>query len=397
MTDVIDDEQLQVPLYPLEGHIEVSQPCISDDDASKLANLLIAADNPIMICGRGAHASAAYEEVRELAELIGMPVTTSYQGKGIIAETHDLALGVMEKYGAPLTDKIIRNADVILAVGTCLAPDNTNNCSPEFINVKKQKLIQIDVDPRNAGWTYPLTLGITSDAKLALQKVIEQVKSKFKYFTYDVDKRIEELKKLKQAPEMEFFSSEHYDSTETPIEPESIVKIFNELISENNIIVLDAGNNRAWFTRLLQTNTTEQVYGAGGVAAMAYGPSASLAAAMLKPNKKIVCVAGDSSFMMTPYVLSFAKENNLPISYVILNDSAYGNVRDVLSRKGKSISLNPERDFVKIANGFGVEGLTVKNYEELRPAIDQALNTKELMVVDIKINPKASHLRIRRY
>jgi len=396
MTDVIDDEELQVPLYPLEGHIKVSPPCISDDDANTIANLLIAADRPVMICGRGTHAAAAYNEVKELAELIGVPVATSYQGKNVIAEIHDLALGVMEKYGSPMTDVIIQKADVILAVGTCLAPDNTNNCSPEFINIKKQKLIQIDIDPRNAGWTYPLTLGVTSDAKLALQKVIEKIKSKFKYFTYDVDKRKADLKALKQDPANEFFSSEKYDLTETPIEPESIVKVFNELIDENHIIVLDAGNNRAWFTRLLQTNTIGQIYGAGGVAAMAYGPSASIAAAMAKPHKKIISILGDSSFMMSPFVLHTAQKYEVPISYVIINDSAFGNVRDVLSRKGRDISLNPDIDYAKIAEGFGVEGITVKKYEELKPAIEKALNTRKLMLLDIKVNKKSSHLRIRR-
>lgn len=397
MTSAIDDlNELQVPLYPLEGHINVSPPCISDDDANKIANLLVSAERPIMICGRGTHAARAYGEVKELAELIGMPVATSYQGKSILPEIHDLALGVMEKYGSPLTDATIQKADVILAVGTCLAPDNTNNCSPEFINVKKQKLIQIDIEPRNAGWTYPLTIGVTSDAKLALQKIIEKIKSKIKYFTYDVNKRIADLKKLKQDPTNEFFSSAKYDLTDTPIEPESIVKIFNELIGEEHVLILDAGNNRAWFTRLLQTNTIEQIYGAGGVASMAYGPSASLAAAMLKPDKKVICIVGDSSFMMTPYVLSAAQNHNLPISFVILNDSAYGNVRDVLSRKGKDISLNPDIDYAKIAQGFGVEGLTVESYEDLRSALNKALNTKQLMLLDIKINKKASHLRIRR-
>ena len=100
--------------------------------------------------------------------------------------------------------------------------------------------------------------------------------------------------------------------------------------------------------------------------------------------------------MMTPYVLNTAQIHNLPISYVILNDSALGNVRDVLSRKGRNISLFPDRSYAKIAEGFGVEAITVEKYVELRPALEKALNTKKLMLLDIKINPKASHLRIRR-
>ncbi|MHA1490534.1 MAG: thiamine pyrophosphate-binding protein [Promethearchaeota archaeon] len=397
MTSVINDPStLKVPIYPLKGHLRVSPPCISIVDAEKVANLLIAADNPMMICGRGVHASMAYDEVRELAELIGMPVATSYMGKGVIPEINDLALGVMASFGQPLADDTIKNSDIILAVGTCLAPDNTNNCSPEFIDVKRQKIVHIDIEPRNAGWTYPVTIGVTSDAKLALRKIIEIIKSKIKYFTADVNKRISDLKAKKGLHEYEFFTSKHYDSTETPIQPESIVKAFNELIGEDDIVVLDVGNSRMWFTRLFKTKSPGQIIAAGGVAAMGWGPNATLGAQLLYKNKKIVGVSGDGSFLMSLYALKTAKQYDLPLSYVILNDSNLGNVRDVLSRKARSLATIPETNFAEIAKSMGIKGVRIDKFEELRPALKEAINSDELMLLEIVIDSKASHLRIRR-
>ena len=129
---------------------------------------------------------------------------------------------------------------------------------------------------------------------------------------------------------------------------------------------------------------------------MAYGPNASLCTQMVLPEKKVISIVGDSSFMMSPYVLDTAKMHGLPISFIIINDSALGNVRDVLSRKGRAISTWIENDFAKIANGFGVNGLKVKEYKDLKPALEHTFNSRELMVLDIEVNPKASHMRIRR-
>ncbi|MBD3214390.1 MAG: hypothetical protein GF311_17395 [Candidatus Lokiarchaeota archaeon] len=396
MTSVIEEDEMSIPLYQIEGHIDVSPPCISDLDAEKIANVLIAAEHPVMICGRGTFASGASDEIQELSELIGMPVATSYMGKSIIPETHDLALGVMASFGQKLADRRIQNADVILAVGTCLAPDNTNNCSPEFIDVNKQKLIHIDIESRNTAWTYPATIGVTSDAKLALQKIIGMVRSKLDVFPFNVEERISILQKQKQDPEMEFFTSEHYFDEDNPIQPESVVRLFNDSTNKDHLLILDAGNNRMFFTRLFKSKYVGQIYGAGGVAGMGYGPNASLAAQLLKPDKKVINIVGDSSFLMDLYVLNTVQEYDLPITFFVFNDSSLGNVRDVLSRKGRDLANWQMMNFAEIARGMGINGLRVEKYENLKKGIEAGLNTKEPMVVDLVIDPKASHLNIRR-
>jgi len=151
-----------------------------------------------------------------------------------------------------------------------------------------------------------------------------------------------------------------------------------------------------WFTRLFKTKKAGQIFCAGGVASMGWGTNASSCAQMLYKDKKVINLVGDSSFIMTMYALKTAKEYNLPISYVVFNDSSLGNVRDVLSRKSRDMANFPQTNFAELAEGMGIKGIRVENFEELTPAIEETIKSNELMLLDLFINQKASHLRIRR-
>ena len=387
-----DPTSLDPPIYPSKGYLRVSPPSIAKSDAEKMADYLINAEKPVLICGRGIHVSNAYEEVQKLAELIGIPVATSYMGKSSIAETHDLALGVMADRGQKLATDLISKADTILAVGTCLAPDNTNDCSKKFIDVENQKILHIDIDPRNAAWTYPVTLGVASDAKLGLRAIINAIKAKNPQI--DVQKRISTLLELKAKPENEFFTSKWYESTKIPIEPERIVKEINELIREEDLLVLDAGNNRIWFCKMFKSKKAGQVISPGGAAGMAWGPSASVAAQLLNTEGKVVSTVGDGGIMMSLYNFETVKQYNIPLMYVVFNNQSLGNVRDFFSRKGRPLAEYPGTNFAEIANSMGVEGIRVEELDDLRPTLEKGFKSDKPIVVDI-VTSRASHLRVR--
>jgi acetolactate synthase-1/2/3 large subunit len=390
--NIKDVKEIKPPLYSLEGHLRVKPPCISSSDSKFVAKMLIEAIHPVMICGRGVHASFAHNEVKELAELIGMPVTTSYMGKGSIADTHVLALGVMAGKGQKLATDFVKRSDIILAVGTCLAPDNTNNCSSDFIDTTRQKIIHIDIDPHNLGWTYPIELGITSDAKLALKEIINAIKAMSPKI--EVKKIIEEIKAMKNNPENEFFISKFYFSDNKPIEPERAVKEINEAIRENDIVVLDAGNNRYWNTRLFKTKKAGQLYASGGAAGMAWCAGAAISAQMLHKDGKVVGIMGDGGMLMSLYALEMIKQYKVPLIYIIFNNSSLGNVRDFLSRKGRGLTEYDETNFAAIANAMGVQGIRIEEVSEIKPTVEKALISDKPMLIDIVVS-RASHLRVR--
>ena len=390
--NIEDPSKLKPPLYPIEGYLHVNPPSITSSDANKIAKMLIEANNPILICGQGIHSSRAYDEVQELAELIGMPVTTSYMGKSSIPDTHDLSLGVMGSRGQKLASAFIKRADVILAVGTCLAPDNTNGCSQDFIDPTRQKIIHIDIDPRNAGWTYPITLGVTSDAKLALRATIDSIQAISP--SLEVQKTIEEIKSMKENPDNEFFISKFYFSDNKPIEPERIVKEINETIREDDLIVLDAGNNRVWLTKLFKTKKAGQLIAPGGAAGMAWCAGAAICAAMLHKEGKVVGVIGDGGMLMALSAIDMVKQYNLPLIYIVFNNSSLGNVRDFLSRKGRPLTEVSETNFADIANAMGIQGVRVEDISEFKPALKKALLSDKPILLDVVVS-RASHLRVR--
>jgi acetolactate synthase I/II/III large subunit len=366
-------------LYPLSGHLSVSRPCIHPEDAEKAAQLLTGAERPVMICGRGVHAGRAHEAVRDLAELIGMPVATSYMGKSAIPETHDLALGMMGILGQKSANDRIVDADLLLVVGSCLAPENTKMMSADFIRPDRQKIIQIDIEPLNVGWTYPTALGITSDARTALEMIIDRIKKSGTGI--GAGTRIAEIKKFKEA--RNFFKSDMFTSDAAPILPGRIVREVNDLIGVDDILVLDTGNNRIFFANLFQSKRGGQVFAGGGVAGMGWGVAAALAAQILNPDRKVICPTGDGCLMMMLNCLETASQYELPVTYVVLNNSVLGNVNDFMAPGHKGATEYREADLAGAARSMGCVGIKVKEAGDLGRALTEATASGRPALVDV--------------
>jgi acetolactate synthase-1/2/3 large subunit len=337
-----------------------------------------------MVVGRGVHASRAYAEVQELAERIGMPVATTYMGKSSIAETHELALGTFGLIGQQAANEKVTGADLLLAVGTCLAPENTKMLSPDFINPERQKIIQIDIEPLNVGWTFPVVQGITSDAKTALRTILEAIEARSPRI--DVAKRVEQLQAVKR--EHGFFQSDAFTSDASPVEPERIIDAVQRVVRPDDLVVLDAGNNRMFFAKLFRSLKAGQIVAPGGAAGMGWGVPASLAAALVHPDRRIVSVCGDGSMMMVLYALEMANQLELPITYVVVNNACLGNVMDFQRPERKSASQYPEADFAAIAESMGCRGMKVEKPANLESALKEAIESERPAVVDVSTNPK---------
>ncbi len=378
----VDPKSVKPPLHPLSGHLNTSAPCISPADADRAVEMLLAARNPVMITGQGVRCSRAFDEVEELAELIGIPVATSFLGKSSIRETHDCAVGTMGAIGQKVANQKITGADVILAVGSSLAPDNTKWLSPEFIDPERQKIIQIDIESRNAGWTFPVEMGITSDAKLALQAIIQGIRARGVKF--NVEERIEALRSAKL--EADCFDEEILNSNATPIAPERVVNEVNAILDEDDLLVLDGGNNRMWFTHHFQSKKAGQVLAGGGVAAIGYGPPAALAAQIIHPDRRVICACGDGGMMMHLYALEMARDLELPVTFVVLNNSCLGNVRDFLAADRRMATEYSQPDFAKIAQGFSLNSVRVEKPEELGSALAKAHESGEAWLIDVIVD-----------
>jgi acetolactate synthase-1/2/3 large subunit len=376
-------------IYPISGYLKETTVLPPADDIEKASRLLGSAKRPVIIAGNGVHLSKSYEEIKDLAELLGIPVATTYTGKSAFPEIHPLALGMIGRYGQRTANRVVSEADVILACGTGLAPSDTRGES--LIDPVKQKLVQIDIDPRNVGWVFPVEMGLTGELKTTLKMILEASKKRQAGKDARIQERTAALKKIKS--EERFFETPELHSNATPVLPERIVNAIQEAVTPDTILTLDAGNNRLWMTHYFKSLNAGTVFCPGGLAGMAWGPPAAITAKLLNPDKPVVSVSGDGGFAMASHVLSTAVQYKLPITFVVMNNSILGMIYDGQEEKPVATKFI-DTDFSIIAQGFGARGVRIRKPEEMTPAIKEALKADLPTVIDVITDQTESHTKI---
>jgi len=383
-------DSARVPkIHPIAGYLKETTIVPPAHDIEKTSRLLASAKKPVIIAGNGVHLSKSYEEIKDLAELLDIPVATTYTGKSAFPEIHPLALGMIGRYGQRTANRVVSEADLILACGTRLAPSDTRGES--LIDPIKQKLVQIDIDPRNVGWVFPVEMGLTGELKTTLKMILEALKKREAGKDARIRERTTALTKIK-SDEM-FFESPELHSNATPVLPERIVAAIQEAVTPDTLLTLDAGNNRLWMTHYFKSLKAGTVFCPGGLAGMAWGPPAAITAKLLNPDKPVVSVSGDGGFAMAAHVLSTAVQYKLSITFVVMNNSLLGMIYD--GQEGKPVATEfSDTDFSTIAQGFGARGVRIRKPEEMTPAIKEALRADLPTVIDVITDQTESHAKI---
>ncbi|WP_330631636.1 thiamine pyrophosphate-binding protein [Halocatena halophila] len=342
------------------------------DDLEQAGAELAAADRPVIVAGNGVHAADAYEELLAVAETFDAVVTTSYLGKSTIAENHERAAGVIGSFGHEPANTIVSEADVLLVVGSRLNPMDTNWLADGFIRPDEQTLIHADVDPRNAGWVYPASVGLIGDAAETLLALAE----------HDGGTNDWALDRAREARSA--FTPTEYANDGDTVAPQHAAMAISEVIDSETIVTADSGNNRFWLLQYLQTAAPGTYFGSGGVGGMGWAPPAALSAALTTQND-VVCVTGDGGFAMTMTAVETAVEYDLSPTFVILNDTGLGMVRQ-MDEAIPGVTF-PETDFVAIADAFGADGIRIESTATLKSTLGDAIERSSPVVVDIPIDP----------
>ena len=385
------DSEKSPRFHNTSGYLKESLGIPPAEDIERVAHLLMDSQHPVIIAGSGVHASKAYEELGELAELLGAPVATSYRGKSAFPEIHPLALGMMGTFGQKVANSVIADADLILVAGCRLSPSDTKFETPQLIDPSRQRIIQIDIDPRNTGWTYPVEIGLVGDLKAVLAQLLSTLKELAEGKPTHTRERLEALEKRKK--EEGFFEAPELYSDASPLLPQRIVREIEEAVDASTIITLDAGNNRLWTSHFLRSKEVRTVFCPGGIAGMGWGPSAALTAKLLHPDRPVLSVSGDGGFAMVVHVLSTAVQYHLPIVFLVMNNAGLGMVRD--GQRGKVFATDfIETDFAQIAQAFGCQGVSVRKAEQLGPAIKEAFQASVPTVIDVATSRSEPYFKI---
>ena len=371
-------------IHHTAGYLNTAKPQSAPQDIQQAIEILSSSQRPVIVAGNGVHQAQAHAQLQQLAELWGAPVATSYKGKSAIAETHPLSLGMAGVYGQEAANRAVGDADTVLVVGAKLSPQDTVREQPSVFDPHRQRIIQIDIEDRNAGWTFPIELGLIGDAGSILSQLVDASQD---VAPASADNRKEWLDGLPNRKESTSFYDDpamHLDSS--PVTPQRLVALLRENLDDSTLFTLDAGNNRTWMAHFYQAPRANTFFAPGGTAGMGWGLPAAVALKIVYPDRPVVSVTGDGGFMMTISALSTAMQYNLPIICVVFNDGSLGMVRHHQAEGRRIASEFVETDNAAVARGFGCFGVQVSDSRDLPEAIREAQASGLPSVIDVIID-----------
>jgi len=371
-------------IHNAAGYLNTAKPQSAPQDIQKAIEILSQAKRPVIIAGNGVHVSHSHEKLKELAEIWGMPVATSYKGKSAIPETHPLALGMVGVYGQEVANLVVGDADTVLVIGAKLTPQETVRERPSTFDPLRQRIIQIDIDDRNAGWTFPVELGLIGDAGSILEQLVDASKEAAQASSSSRQEWTQGLDQRKQ--QNDYYEDPELHKESSPVTPQRLVKVLQDTLDPSTVFALDAGNNRAWMAHLYKAQESKTFFCPGGTAGMGWALPASVALKLVYPDRTVVSVTGDGGYMMTVNALSTAMQYHLPIICVVMNNNALGMVLDHQPPGQTIASEFVDTDNAAVARGFGCFGIQINDSRDLPDAIRQAQASGLPSVIDVVID-----------
>jgi acetolactate synthase-1/2/3 large subunit len=365
----------------------VARPNIEPAAVDRILDALAGARHPVLYAGGGVLSSGATAELAALAEALEIPVAHTLMGKGCMHEDHPLLLGMTGFWGTPIANEMCRTADLILAVGTRLAEASSSSWDPRFtFAIPPGRLIHIDIDASEIGRNFPTEFGVVADARLALGALAKAGRGRDHRSRGDVRGRI----RLGRHEFAENWAHQR-TSEQFPMRPERILAEVRKAVPEDGFIVTDVGWNKNGVGQQFPITVPGTFITPSGLATMGFGPAAVLGVKMAQPDRAAVALIGDGAFGSNPSVVATAMEANLPVVWVVMDNSAFGTIAGLekmhygsafgclFERNGETYTV----DFAAIARACGARGIAVKSAAELGPALREALASALPTVIQV--------------
>ena len=349
----------------------------------KAVDLLLSAERPVLWGGGGVNLSNAHEPFRKIAELLMAPVVTTLIGKGAFPENHPLSLGPIGMHGTAEANRIVLEADCLLAVGVRFSDRSTGRFE-DFC--PDAKIIHIDIDPSEIGKNKKVHLPIVGDAKVTLEQIYERLKAR-------IAKQREDSPWMKRVQEVreEVMRNAKLDNSSNLLSVQVIKKI-RELLPSEGILATEVGKHQMFAEIHYKVIKPRTWITSTGLGTMGFGFPASIGAKVAKPEVPVVDLAGDGSFCMTENSLAVCVEEGIPVIVVILDNRSLGMVeqwqRLFYNRRYSSSRFGNTPDFVKLAEAYGAVGIRATTIQEFEKAFNHALLSEVVTVIDVPVKPE---------
>ncbi len=366
--------------FKIRGYHPWTDPDISQIE--KAINMLLSADKPIILAGGGVIIGSAFAELQAIAELLMIPVVTTFKGKGAFPENHALSLGPIGMHGHAEANKLMVEADCVLAIGTRFS-DRSVGTFEEF--EKRLKIIHMDVDPAEIDKNQTTSVAVVGDVQATLRIMVKLLMQK-------AIKKTEENKWLKHVKEVKEYWRENLKLPEGEMTAAKILRKLREILPKEAITTTEVGQHQMWASLFFDVIHPGTFFSSTGLGTMGWGFPAAIGAKVARPDVPVVDIAGEGSFNMTENSLATSVLDNIPVIVFLVNNFSLGMVaqwqRTFYDRRMLGIDLKNCPDYVKLAESYGAQGIRAQSLDELEKAIKVGLKSDVTTVIDIPIDPE---------
>ncbi|WP_407355126.1 acetolactate synthase large subunit [Methanolobus sp. WCC5] len=360
-------EPISIKIYP---HISLHD----EKELKKAADMIKKSSMPVILAGNGVFREDAADELRKFVHFTGLPVVSTFMGKGAVAADDEHFLGSM---GIKDHDHIMcgfEMADLIICAGYDYVEYGPKSWNPD----RSKKIIHIHTEHPETDENYIPEIMLIGSIRQALFNLRQQCD-----FKREIPERFSGVRSRMKAELEDYRNDPSY-----PLKPQRIIYDVREAMGRNDILVSDVGAHKLWVGRLFPAYEPNTVFMSNGLASMGFALPGAIAASLIKPEKKVVAIAGDGGFLMNLQEIETAVRLGCNFVVVIFNDSKYGLIEWHEKKYfNQTIGIdfkNP--DFVMLAQSFGANGVRIKSAEELGPKLTEALNSGGVWLLDVPVD-----------
>lgn len=345
----------------------------------RAAELIETSKFPVILAGNGVVRKNATPQLQKFAELFDIPVVTTFMGKGAVTARSDCHIGTIGLAKDRQLTEVFQKADLVVAVGYDLVEYAPKLWNPDL----DKKIIHIDFTTSEVDLYYVPEVEINSDIRETLEMLEGMI---------SCNKKAKYVSALHQELLETFEREGSMDSW--PVRPQRVLYAMRKVLGDDDIVISDVGTNKLWVAKFYPVYGNNTFLISNGLASMGFALPAAIGAKLLHPHKKVAAVCGDGGFLMNVQEIETASRLGLNIVIIIFDDGGYNLIKwKSMSKFGSAFAVdfsNP--DFVKLADGFGVEGVRVQSSDSIEQALTWAFSKKTPVIIDVPIDYSSNDL-----
>ncbi|WP_163192739.1 biosynthetic-type acetolactate synthase large subunit [Clostridium thermarum] len=340
----------------------------------KAADMICRSKRPILYIGGGVISSEAHENIYKLAKKNSIPVAATLMALGSFPCSDFLYLGMLGMHGAKYTNMLMDEADLVIALGVRFDDRATGNIKKFCPNAK---IIHVDIDAAEINKIKTVDVSILGDLNHILEELIDKVKE---------DGRPDWMKEVREYKEIYPFN---LPSTKDVLHPINLIRFVGSIVGEDSIIITDVGQHQMWTAQAYPFKKPRTFLTSGGLGTMGFGLPTAIGAALVNPDKTVVCFSGDGSILMNIQELATLADLKLKVKLLIMNNGHLGLVRQqqemFYNQKYMASKFKTNPDFAAISKGFGINSCNLGRENDPLTTLNEILLSPEAFVVDIPI------------